>query len=204
MSQPQNIIACLYDCDGTLIRGNMQEPMLKNRGMGIDAFWEEADGMPQQQRSQGVNVDGENGYLIRMLQAAHEPGPLQNLSNASLRQYGQLIIPFPGLPDFFFRMKQVIEENERYQDKGIQVEHYIVSTGLKEMIVGSVLNPAEALSGIYASEFMEEAGVITYIARAVGHQKKTEFLHMVNKGANIDPKIDVNDDISDHEKRVPL
>jgi len=181
----------------------MQEPMLRDLGVDVNSFWEESDDLAKKQRELGVNVDGENGYLIRLLQCTHQPGVLQGFSNADLRWRGGSIIPFPGLPDFFFRMKNVVERNRTYQDLGIKVEHYIVSTGLKEMIAGSVLNAAGAIDGIYASEFMEESGRITYIARAVGHQKKTEFLHMINKGANVDQNIDVNDDLPDNEKRIP-
>lgn len=62
----------------------------------------------------------------------------------------------------------------------ITVEHYVISTGMKETIMGSDLG--KHLSGVFASEFYEEDGVIAGIARVVGHAKKTEFVHLINKG----------------------
>ena len=182
MPQPQNVIVCLYDCDGTLIRGDMQAPFLRTFGIDSTKFFQESDELMERERKEnGVEIDYENAYMLLLLDYV-ESGKLPPLSNSNLRDYGKLLseIIFDGLPDYFQIIKDLVLEDHRYREHGITLEHYIASTGLKEIILGSPLN-CGGLDGVYASEFREKNGVIAQIARAVGHQKKTQFLHMINR-----------------------
>lgn len=198
----ENIIGCFYDCDETLTPGAMQEPLFRHYGIDGSAFWQEKDKLIEHARRNGVAMDFENGYLNFMLDYVRD-GRMPGLSNQKLRELGAEIKVFPGLPDFFARTKELIEGTRLYAEHGIKVEHYIVTTGLKEMVAGSVLNTKD-LAGIFGSEFYEHEGVISRIARAVGHMKKTDFLHIANKGGNVNPTIDVNKRMPDAERRIPF
>lgn len=207
------VLVCLEDCDGTSVYGNMQEPWLKSLGINLGDFWGAAGKLPGEARQKsGVNIDKENAYMILFARCARgdnkyaEMFPqLRGISNADLREAGKLIKPFPGYPDYYLITKEQVRE--RYGKYGISLEHASVSTGFREMILGSPLSAPGGLDYVYASEFLEqevEGKRIVYdIARAVGHQKKTEFLHMVNKGANAWPEINVNDNIPQSQRRVP-
>ncbi len=195
-----NIIGCFYDCDSTLVPGAMQEPLFRHYGIDGNAFWEEKDKLIATAAAQGVAMDFENGYLNFMLDHVRD-GKMPGLSNRKLRELGAAIEVFPGLPEFFKQTKEMIEGSRLYADHNIKVEHYIVTTGLKEMVAGSRLN-TPYLTGIYGSEFYERDGVISHIARAVGHMKKTEFLHLANKGGNVDPAVDINRRMPEHERRI--
>lgn len=71
------------------------------------------------------------------------------------------------------------------------------------MVKGSAIGPE--LEGVFASEYnTDENGIICEIARAVGHTKKTEFLHLINKGGNKDPSIDVNGLLPRELRRIPF
>ena len=203
MRNLQPVIAFLYDCDLTLIPEYMQNPMLRSFGLNPEDFWRETWTWIDQQAALGVNLDPENSYLNLFLKYVHE-GRFPPLSNSQLREFGKTIVPFPGLPDFFKKLKLHIEHNPRYVEHGLKLENYIISTGLKEMIVGSLLDDPEYVTGVYASEFLEENGTIKGIARAVGHMKKTEFIHLINKGGNLNKDIDVNGKIAYEQRRVPF
>ncbi len=199
----QNVIACFYDCDKTLIPGDMQEKMLREHNIEPRQFWDEAGRNVTFDKSQGVNHNSENAYMNLFLDCV-EGGRIPNLSNQMLREYGQEIDLFPGLPDFFLQMKNFVKENQKYSAHQITLENYIISTGLKEMILGSDLNQEACLDGIFASEFSEKDGVIKRIARSVGFMQKTVYLHEVNKGVNVYPHLDVNEKIPHKSRRVPF
>jgi hypothetical protein len=135
------------------------------------------------------------GYLNLVLESAETNGI--HLSNSKLRDLGKNVELFKGLPEFFGRTKKFVEDNF----KDTTLEHYIISTGIKEVIVGSLVN-CDDLKDIFAAEFLEIDGKIKYVARAIGHQKKTEFIYQVNKGVNINPSTDVNTRMSQHQRRV--
>ena len=195
-----HIIGCFYDCDGTLIPGVMQEPLFRQYGIDGKSFWQEKERLIEQTKARGINMDFENGYLNLLLDYVRE-GKMPGLSNQRLRELGTQIEVFPGLPDFFQRTKELIEGNRLYADHHLKVEHYIVTTGLKEMVAGSVLN-TPYLTDIFGSEFAEYNGVIHQIARAVGHMKKTDFLHIANKGKNVDPAVDMNKRMLQEDRRI--
>ena len=109
---------------------------------------------------------------------------------------------YSGLPDFFKRINTKIQEDNLFKKYDISLEHYIISTGMKTTILGSALG--KEVNDIFASEFYEEEGVINGIARSIGYSKKTEFLHLINKGGNTNPKIDVNSYLPKEYRRVPF
>ncbi|MBI4980223.1 haloacid dehalogenase-like hydrolase [Candidatus Woesearchaeota archaeon] len=197
---PQNIIALLYDFDSTLSPECMQEALFKKYNVDGNTFWAEKRGLMKNAEGKGVNYDTECAYMNLILRYIREE-KFPPLSNLELRELGKEVALYPGLPDFLPNIKEKTEE--KYDAEGITLEHYVISTGLTEMIKGSAVG--EYLEEIFASEYNTDGnGVICEIARAVGHTKKTEFLHLINKGGNKDPSIDVNGILPRELRRIPF
>ena len=114
-----------------------------------------------------------------------------------MRKDGAKVKLFPGVNTWFDRINQYGEE------KGVIVEHYIISSGLKEMIEGTEV--ADKFKKIYASSFyFNEKGVATWPAQVVNYTNKTQFLFRIKKGV-----LDINDQninayFEPNEYRVPF
>ena len=118
------------------------------------------------------------------------------------------------MPFFLDRLKTIVKAPD-YAEGDLRLEHYVVSTGLAEIIRGSEI--AEKLDGVWASEFIETPaepdtdlagapahGEITQIATLLDNTTKTRALFEINKGVNKEPSITVNDAIPEEERRVPF
>jgi hypothetical protein len=210
---PQNVIAVIWDFDHTLSPHYMQTPLFQEYGIDEGAFWQEVDALPAYYARAGVHVQRDTCYLGHLLSyVAH--GRLPGLDNAKLRELGARIEFFPGIPELFDRMSTVLD-TPRGRELGLRLEHYVVSTGLAEMVRGSRIAPK--LAGIWASEFIETPagpgfdprgvpppGLISQIAGFLDHTTKTRALFEINKGVNKLDGITVNDMILEDERRVPF
>ena len=202
MGGRENIIACFYDCDQTLIPEYMQEGMFRHLSVDPKEFWADNNRLKEKALKEGVDINRETSYMTNLL-IYIKTGRLPALSNADLQEYGRKFIkPYPGLPEFFLMTKKAVEED--YGKHGLQLEHYIISTGLRKMIQGSCLNAPGALEQIFASEFLEHEGVISWPVQNVGFIEKTRYLYEANKGTNIDPSIDVNKRMPPEKRRIPF
>ena len=188
----QPIVAFLYDFDKTLCTTDMQDyAFIPSLGMTPAEFWAEANGFGQRNR-----MDGILAYMYTMLrEAARRNRPF---TRADLVEKGRSIVLFPGVEDWFRRI------NDFGARQGIQVEHYIISSGLREIIEGSSISGE--FKEIYASEFYyDENGVPVWPKLAVNFTAKTQFVYRINKGV-----LDVSDDhtlnasMPDDSKRVPF
>ncbi len=203
----QNIIAYEWDFDHTVSPDDMQKPLFEHFNMTSDEFFNESNKYRTRiKEEQGVEVDSENAYMNLMIDYAWD-GKFPGLNNAMLREFGKKIDFFPGIPDFLYEMKRLTEEDPICQRYGIKVEHYVITTGLAEMVKSSKL--AGALDGIYGGEFVEKPGpdgkpIISKIGRAIGFTKKTRFLFEINKGVNVYTGLDVNQRIPHELRRVPF
>ena len=149
----QNVIALIWDFDKTLIPGNMQAPLFKKYGVDEAAFWREVQQLEEYYRRRGIRVNKETVYLNHVLTYVRE-GVFKGLNNRLLKELGKELAFYPGLPEFFPKIKAIIEEDARYKKFDIKVEHYIVSTGFAAMIRGSAI--ARYVDGIWGCEFIEE------------------------------------------------
>lgn len=201
MLEKPDIIACFYDCDQTLIPEYMLDPMFRHLGVNPEEFWADNEKVKREAAADDVNINSENSYMINLLLYIKN-GKLPSLSNANLYDYGALISTYPGLPEFFIRAKEEVVNS--YGNHGLKLEHYIISTGLRKMIQGSCLNIPGALDQIFASEFLEVDGVISFPARNVGFIEKTRYLYETSKGTNVDPTIKVNKRIPYKKRRIPF
>ena len=140
MVQPlflQNIIACIWDFDKTLIPGYMQEPLFEKYRVDPKKFWQEVGELPNYYKKDGMSlIASDTAYLNHILTYTRE-GTFEGLNNDTLRKLGEKITFYKGLPEFFNEVKNYVRTNPDYRQHEIQVEHYIVSTGLRQMILGS-------------------------------------------------------------------
>lgn len=213
-----SIVACIWDFDKTLIPGYMQEPLFRHYGIAARNFWEEVNALPPLYEKRGIRVSPDTVYLNHLLTCVRL-GPMKGLNNERLRELGGELKFYPGLPDLFGSLQKDVSEHAAYRRHDIRLEHYIISTGLKEMILGSAIHPF--VEEAFASEFienplppgflkqkeMEMPGgdvEISQIGFIVDNTIKTRFIFEINKGTNKNPAIDVNAKVDPADRRVPI
>ena len=186
------IAALIYDFDGTLSPGNMQEfGFIQAVGKTKEEFWKMSDGI-------AIGQDASNvlAYMKLMFDEARKAGiPLRR---SKFKEFGQHIELFEGVKEWFSLV------NEYGRHKGVKVEHYINSSGLKEIIEGSPI--AKEFKHIYAGTFIYNSdGVAEWPGIAVDHTAKTQFLFKISKGitSQHDSKM-VNSSMADDKKRIPF
>ncbi len=162
-------IAIVYDFDGTLSKGNMQEyEFIPSIGKSIKEFWDEADSLAKDQ-----DADSVLSYMERMLTLSRRAG--LPITVERLRSMGGGVRLFDGLEEWFERI------NEYGLTRGVRVQHYVNSSGIKEMIEGTSI--AGKFHKIYASTFLyDENGEAYWPAVAINYTNKTQFLFKINKG----------------------
>ena len=184
------IVALIYDFDGTLAPGNMQEySFIAAVGQKKEEFWGATDVMTQKQDSDNVLV-----YMLLMLEKAKEIG--LSIRKESFQDYGKSVQLFEGVKDWFKRI------NEYGLEHGVQIEHYINSSGTKEIIEGTSI--ADEFKAIFAScYYYDENGDAIWPAAAVNYTNKTQFLFKINKGIfSISDAVLINSSVPEDEKRV--
>ncbi|MFT8312716.1 MAG: HAD family hydrolase [Clostridium sp.] len=200
-----NIIAVIWDFDKTLVNGYMQDPIFRKYGVDSGGFWKEVNALPQKYMDeQGVQVNPDTIYLNQFIRYTRE-GKFKELNNAALREYGKELCFYDGIPDIFQKTQKLISENARYKDYDIKVEHYIISTGMTEVIKGSSVNPF--VEAIWGCEFIEDIDsdgkhVISEIGYTIDNTSKTRALFEINKGVRQRNGVEVNTKISEELRRV--
>jgi hypothetical protein len=213
----QNIIACVWDFDKTLIPDYMQAPLCRRFGVDESTFWAETNALAENYRRRGYHIAPEISYLNHLLTHVLA-GKMPGLSNKVLRECGTEIKFYPGLPEFFASSRAWVKAKPEYAKHEIILEHYVVSTGLAEMIRGSALAPY--LDGVWACEFIENplqpgflrqkelsieaAAEIAQIGVMIDNTTKTRAIFEINKGTNRNPAIDVNAKVMPEDRRIPL
>ena len=186
------IIALIYDFDGTLSPGNMQEfGFIQAIGQTPEEFWAKSDGIAKGQDASNILA-----YMKLMYDEARKNGI--RLTREDFRRYGADIVLFDGVREWF---RNVNEYGEKH---GVRVEHYINSSGLKEIIEGSPI--AGEFKHIFAGSFIyDEAGEAEWPGIAVDFTAKTQFLFKIQKGifSSRDAKR-VNESMADDAKRIPF
>ena len=186
------IIALVYDFDGTLSPGNMQEfGFIQTIGKTPEEFWQMSDNI-------AIGQDASNvlAYMKLMFDEARKAGI--RLSRAEFRKFGKHIRLFDGVREWFGLV------NAYGAAKGVRIEHYINSSGLKEIIEGSPI--AHEFKHIFAGTFIyNEAGEAEWPGIAVDFTAKTQFLFKISKGifSSRDNKR-VNESWKDDQKRIPF
>jgi len=214
MKFQQNVLAVVWDFDKTLISHYMQEPLFQEYGVDAKTFWNEVNSLPARYWQRGIPVNAETIYLNHLL-AYVRVGRFPGLNNAKLRELGRQLRFFPGIPELFEATRNLVAA-EPYRSFDLKVEHYIVSTGLAEVIRGSLVAPH--VDGVWGCELLESTfipgpaglvetphpGVVTEIAATIDNTTKTRAIFEINKGVNKHPEISVNQRMPEDERRVPV
>lgn len=202
-----NIIAVIWDFDKTLVNGYMQDPIFKKYGVSASAFWNEVNALPEKyMKEQGVRVNRDTIYLNHFINCAQPGGVFDGLNNCQLRAFGKELCFYSGVPEIFKKTKEMIAQNPAYQEYGIKVEHYIVSTGFAETIRGSSV--MDYVDGVWGCELIEHEvngkRVLGEIGYTIDNTSKTRAIFEINKGVPKNPEIDVNSKMADDIRRVPF
>lgn len=200
-----NIIAIVWDFDKTLVDGYMQDPIFESYGVEATEFWKEVNSLPEKYyKEQGVKVNPDTIYLNQFINYA-KLGKFKGLNNEKLREFGGKLKFYPGVPEIFAKTKTLIEEEPIYKEYDIKVEHYIVSTGMTEVIKGSSVMPyVKDVWGCELIEAPDEEGnlIISEIGYTVDNTSKTRALFEINKGVNAREGVEVNTKIPKEHRRV--
>ena len=142
MPQPQNVIGIVYDFDKTLSPHSMHEDtVFPYLGLDPTAFWAETDRLVAE-----TTYEAELAWMRLLL----EQERFRALSNQDLRHMGMSLVFYPGVPEVFNELSAILEQ-PKYQEYGVTVEHYIITSGLREILEGSNIRPY--VKAIFGSEF---------------------------------------------------
>lgn len=186
------VVAICYDFDKTLSPDDMQaQGYIQSVGYNIPDFWKKSNSLASDNE-----MDQNLAYMYIMKQESE--GKVL-FTKEKLAEYGASVQLFPGVEQWFERIREYGKE------KGVIVEHYIISSGLKEMIEGTSVAQAGAFEKIYASSFYyNEKGVAVWPAQVVNYTNKTQFLFRIEKGVLDINDPAVNESFSPEEMRVPF
>lgn len=200
-----NIIAVIWDCDKTLIDGYMQDPIFAEYGINAGEFWSTVNTAPRQlEQERSIRVNSDTYYLNHFIRCAHN-GTFPGLNNDRLHAFGEQQRFYAGIPEIFQRTKEMFRDDKSYSEYGIQVEHYIVSTGFAEVIRGSALMPF--VDGVWGCELLDAPGddgvpVLSEIVYTIDNTTKTRAIFEINKGIGKIDGINVNSRIPRELRRV--
>lgn len=184
------ILAICYDFDKTLSPDDMQaQGYIQSIDYEISDFWKESNKLASDN-----DMDQNLAYMYMMRDKSR--GRVV-FTKETLRNDGSKVKLFPGVSTWFDRI------NKYGESKGVIVEHYIISSGLKEMIEGTEV--AEKFKKIYASSFYyDDRGEAVWPAQVVNYTNKTQFLFRIEKGVLDINNQEVNSYFEPNEYRVPF
>ena len=170
------VVAICYDFDKTLTPDDMQaQGYIQSVDYDVEEFWKKSNALAEEN-----DMDQNLAYMYLMVTEAE--GKIIP-TREKLAEDGAKVELFPGVEDWFERIRKYGKDND------VIVEHYIISSGLKEMIEGTKIAKAGAFTKIYASSFyFNEKGVAKWPAQVINYTNKTQFLFRIEKGV-----LDIND-----------
>lgn len=184
------VVAICYDFDKTLSPDDMQaQGFIQSVGYDVAEFWQESNCL-----AESNDMDQNLAYMFKMMEAAE--GRVL-FTKDTLLDCGAKVRLFPGVEDWFRRIREYGEQH------GVIVEHYIISSGLKEMIEGTAI--AGEFEKIYASAFFyNDKNVAKWPAQVVNYTNKTQFLFRIEKGVLDINDPGVNEAFAPEDIRVPF
>ena len=186
------IVALIYDFDGTLSPGNMQEfGFIQAIGKKPQEFWQESDEI-----ALGQDASNILSYMKLMFDEARKAGI--KLRREDFKKFGESVELFEGVKEWFSLI------NDYGKSRGVKIEHYINSSGLAEMIEGTAIG--SEFKKIFACSFLyNNEGEAEWPGVAVDYTAKTQFLFKINKGIlSIRDNKKVNESKEEDNKRIPF
>lgn len=161
--------AIVYDFDGTLARGNIQEhSFIPGIGMEIAEFWKRSNGLAREHDADQILT-----YMYEMIVQTRARG--LKLTRETLFKHGGIVPFFKGVESWFGRI------NTYAKSRGLELEHYVISSGIREMILGCSI--AAEFKQVFASSFLyNEEGEAVWPALSINYTTKTQYLFRINKG----------------------
>lgn len=192
VKEDRPVLAICYDFDKTLSPDDMQaQGYIQSVGYDVADFWKESNELAEDN-----DMDTNLAYMYKMIEKAQ--GRMV-VTREKLAEYGSQVGLFPGVKTWFERIRQY------GADHGVIVEHYIISSGLKEMIEGTAVFKSGAFDHVYASSFYyDEWGVAKWPAQVVNYTGKTQILFRIMKGVMDVNDSAVNDHFAPEDVRVPF
>ena len=197
-----DIIALVWDFDKTLVEGYMQDPIFKEYQIDSKEFWKENNEEIKRIEESGLWVNKDTFYLNFFLRKIHD-GSMKGLNNEKLRELGKQISFYRGVEEFFPEIQAWINEDKKYKEYGITLEHYIISTGFRQMIEGCPLR--QYIKKAWGCELLEnEKKIPIEIGYTIDNTSKTRALFEISKGVGIEDRdnIDVNTKMTESDRRV--
>ncbi|MFI3282625.1 MAG: HAD family hydrolase [Rikenellaceae bacterium] len=189
----QNIkVAIVYDFDGTLSPKNMQEfSFIPELNITPEEFWDSADSLAREQDGDSVLA-----YMSRIVESARQRGI--RLTRDNFRRWGSDVALYDGVEEWFSRV------NEYGRSRGIEIQHYINSSGLKEMIEGCKI--AHEFHKIYACSYLyNNEGEAYWPGVAINYTNKTQFIFKINKGIEtVHDNTRVNEYVEEYLRPIPF
>lgn len=185
------IVALMYDFDRTLCTRDMQDySFIPSLGMTEEGFWQLANDLGARE-----HMDSVLAYMYAMVKASNDKG--RPLSRETLVEMGKNVEFFPGVEDWFSRI------NRFGAECGVTIEHYVISSGLREIIEGTSVSGS--FKSIFACEFLYDEGRAVWPKTDVNYTNKTQFVYRINKGVlDVANDVDLNRSMPDDSKRVPF
>ena len=185
------IIALMYDFNKTLCEKDMQEySFIPSIGMSPEEFWGEANKI-----SVKNSMDRILAYMYLMIKLAKKKDI--PITKEAFKELGKDVVLLRGVKTWFKRISEIAKS------EGVIVEHYIISSGLSEIIEGTPI--AKYFKRIYACEFhYNERGNADWAQQAINFTTKTQFIFRISKGV-LDTVDDytLNSYVSENDRRIP-
>lgn len=186
-------IALVYDFDGTLSPRPMQEyAFLPQIGVEPEDFWAESNA-----RAKRDSADPLITYMRLLYEKAKAKGV--NIDRRALVDQGKRVEFYPGVETWFDAVAKYVKEHA--QSHGVHLRHYLISSGLSEIVEGTSIY--KRFHNVFASEYWFEAYELPYPKRVITDTGKTQYLFRINKGVE-----DLGDNINQHmpegERPIPF
>jgi 2-hydroxy-3-keto-5-methylthiopentenyl-1-phosphate phosphatase len=191
-------IAIIADCDGTLAPDTTAQ-LLTQCGVEPRELFGRANSLVKKGWSQPL------AYMHEMIQLTKPGRPLAELTETKIREIGENLTFYPGVPECFRDIKETIENQPEFRDARIRVESYVISGGIQDLLRSSLL--AATTDRIWGCNFAyNHDGIIAFPKNVISHTDKTRYVYLINKGLTgptyDDQPYAVNEPKESHERPV--
>lgn len=189
----KKVIALVYDFDGTLSPRPMQEyAFLPQVGVDAAAFWRETNRVAREQEADPLIT-----YMHLLYKKAKDAGV--RIDREDLVAQGRAVELFPGVTEWFDEIGGYVAL--RSESQGVSVRHYLISSGLTEIIEGTPIYGR--FHNVFASEYWFDAYDLPYPKRVITDTGKTQYLFRINKGVE-DLGETINQHMPEIERPIPF